>query len=372
MDHGYDTIPEEETPIARTHSAGPPARSRLTPLLTALRGRYLAALTVGYFAVTSVLMALAGGWPTPDKVVIVGLLLAFLVAKPLTFLKDWMPFVFLLAAYEYLRGLVPSLGWTVHVHPLIHADEFLFGRLPTVILQDLLFVADHPTWYDYVFTLTYLLHFTLPLGFALLLWTRNRTSFRRFITALTVLSFAAFLTYLFYPAMPPWLASYDGVIPQLHDVMVRTTDLFKRGPGLPTLYAIMSPNMVAAMPSLHAAYPMMVYLYAVKVFGKKGHLFLPYLLTVWIGIVYTANHWALDVIAGALYAVLAFAGTELLWRRFGHPEHSAVPERASAAPQPATAPNAAATHAPTAVTPASTPAAPTGTLSAPQQAVVEE
>ena len=45
-------------------------------------------LTIGYFAVTSFLMAMAGGWPTPDKVVIVGLVLAFLVAKPLTFLKD--------------------------------------------------------------------------------------------------------------------------------------------------------------------------------------------------------------------------------------------------------------------------------------------
>ncbi|MCJ7797575.1 MAG: phosphatase PAP2 family protein [Thermoleophilia bacterium] len=287
----------------------------MAPLLGALRGRHLALLTIGYFAVTSFLMAMAGGWPTPDKVAIVGLVLAFLVAKPLTFLKDWMPFVILLAAYEYLRGLVPSLGWAVHVQPLIHADEFLFGRLPTVILQDILFVADHPTWYDYVFTLTYLLHFTLPLGFALLLWTRDRSSFHRFITALTVLSFAGFLTYLFYPAMPPWLASYNGIIPPLHDVMVRTTDLFKRGPGLPTLYVIMSPNMVAAMPSLHAAYPMMVYLYAVAVFGKKGHLFLPYVLIVWIGIVYTANHWVIDVIAGALYALVVFLGTELFWRR---------------------------------------------------------
>ena len=86
--------------------------------------------------------------------------------------------------------------------------------------------------------------------------------------------------------------------------------------------------MVAAMPSLHAAYPMMVYLYAVRVFGAKGHLFLPYLLTVWVGIVYTANHWAIDVIAGALYAVVAFAATELLWRRFGGAEAAKEPSDA--------------------------------------------
>ncbi len=299
-------------------------RSRLAPLLDALRGRYLTALTIGYFALTSFLMALAGGWPTPDKVVIVGLLLAFLVAKPLAFLKDWMPFVALFAAYEYLRGLVPSLGWTVNVYPLIRADEFLFGQLPTISLQNILWRPDAPPIYDWVFTLTYLLHFTLPLGFALLLWARDRTSFRKFIVALTVLSFAGFLTYLFYPAMPPWMAASKGLIPPLNDVMARTLEPFFRGPGLPTIYTVMSPNLVAAMPSLHAAYPTMVYLYAVKFFGWRGHLFLPYLLTVWIGVVYTNQHWVIDVIAGALYAFLVFLGAEVLWRR--HERRALAPQ----------------------------------------------
>lgn len=302
-------------PSSSPAGSRPALGSQAARLLGVLRGRYLSALTVGYFAVTSFLMAYAGSWPTPDKVVIVGVLLALLVAKPLTFLKDWVPFVFLFAAYEYLRGLVPSLGWTVHIHPLIRADELLFGRLPTVMLQDVLWRPDRPAWYDYIFTLTYLLHFTLPLGFALLLWVRDRARFRKFIVGLTVLSFAGFFTYLFYPAMPPWMAAYKGIIPPLHDVMARTTDLFKHGNGLPTLYVVMSPNMVAAMPSLHAAYPMMVYLYSVKFFGRKGHLFLPYLLTVWVGVVYTNQHWAIDVIAGALYAGVVFVGTEFLWRR---------------------------------------------------------
>ncbi len=290
-------------------------KSWLGTVLTALRGRYLTALTVGYFAVTSALMAWAGAWPTPDKVAIVALLLALLVAKPLAFLKDWVPFVFLFLAYEYLRGLVPSLGWTVHVDPLIWADELLFGQLPMITLQDLLWVPDRIPWYDWVFTLTYLLHFTLPLRFALLLWMRDRGSFRRFMVALVVLSFAGFLTYLFYPAMPPWMAASQGLIPPVHDVMARTLGPLLDGPGLPTLYFIMSPNLVAAMPSLHAAYPMLVYLYAVRFYGRKGHLFLPYLLTVWVGVVYTNNHWVIDVIVGALYALAAYVVTESVWRR---------------------------------------------------------
>ncbi len=313
---GEEHVEVEKWPAAVSEAGfGSSLRKRFASLRSSLRGRHLTVLTVGYFVVTSLLMIYAGSWPTPDKVVIVGVLLALLVAKPLTFLKDWVPFVFLFAAYEYLRGLVPALGWTPHVHALVEIDTFLFGRLPTVMLQDVLWREAGPTWYDYLFTLVYLLHFTLPLGFALLLWFRDRTQFRRFIVALTILSFAGFFTYLFYPAVPPWLAAYDGVIAPVHDVMARTTDLFKHGGGLPTLYVIMAPNMTAAMPSLHAAYPMMVYLYAVRFYGWKGHLFLPYVLTVWVGVVYTNNHWVIDVIAGALYAVVAFLLTEYLFRR---------------------------------------------------------
>ncbi|MHB1342877.1 MAG: phosphatase PAP2 family protein [Thermoleophilia bacterium] len=279
--------------------------------------RYLTALTAAYFLVTTALMALSGSWPTPDKLMIVGVLFALLLAKPKPFLRDWAPFVILFLAYEYLRGLVPSLGWTVNVHPLIRADEFLFGTLPTLTLQNALYSSAGPRFYDYLVTLVYMAHFSLPLGFALLLWVRDRRDFRRFLTALTMLTFAGFFTYLVYPAMPPWMAADQGLIPPVQDVMGRTISLFDRGPGLPSLYAFMAPNLVAAMPSLHAAYPAMVYLFALKLYGRKANLFLPYPVVVWTGIVYTAQHWVIDVIVGILYALVAFGLAEYV---FAHVE----------------------------------------------------
>lgn len=289
-------------------------KGRLTISPDLLGGHRLTILTVAYFLVTSLLMALSGSWPTPDKFLIVGLVFALLLAKPGPFLRDWSPFVILFLAYEYLRGLVPSLGWTVNVHPLIRGDELLFGGLPTLALQEAFFSPSGPRAYDYVFTLLYMAHFALPLGFGLLLWVRDRGEFRRFLTALTVLTFAAFFTYLLYPAMPPWMAADQGLIPPVQDVMGRTISLFDRGPGLPTLYVFMSPNLVAAMPSLHAAYPAIVYFFALRRFGRKAHFFLPYVLAVWVGIVYTAQHWAIDVLAGLLYAGAAFALSEMVVR----------------------------------------------------------
>jgi hypothetical protein len=123
---------------------------------------------------------------------------------------------------------------------------------------------------------------------------------------------------MFYPAMPPWMAAAKGLIPPVRDIMGRTIHLFAGGPGLlPTLYTFMAPNQVAAMPSLHAAYPALVYLFAVRYFGKKGHIFLLYALTVWIGIVYMAQHWVIDIVVGVLYAYLAFYFVEVFSRRFG-------------------------------------------------------
>lgn len=280
-----------------------------------LEGRSLTALTVVYFAVATALMAVSGSWPTPDKFLIVGLLLALLLARSRAFLRDWSPFVVLFLAYEYLRGLVPALGWTVNVLPLIRGDELLFGGLPTLLLQRVLFSPDGPRFYDYLFTAVYMAHFALPLGFGLLLWVRDRGEFRRFLIGLAVLTYAGFLTYVFYPAMPPWMAADHGLIPAVQDVMGRTISLFDRGPGLPSLYVFMAPNMVAAMPSLHAAYPAFVYLFALRRFAWKAHFFLPYALAVWVGIIYTAQHWAVDVLAGILYAGVAFAIVELVSRR---------------------------------------------------------
>lgn len=281
----------------------------------ALRGRYLPLFTTGYVALATFLMFRRGSWPTPDQFIIVGLLLALLLARPLTYLKDWSPFVVLFLAYEYLRGLAPSLGWSAHVNPLIRADTFLFGSLPTISLQKLLYSPSRPLFYDYIFTAVYFLHFVLPLGFALVLWTRDRAQFRRFMVALIALSFAGFATYILYPAMPPWMAASQGLIPPVHDVMARTLGSLLTGTGLPNLWAFMDPNQVAAMPSLHAAYPALVYLFAVRFFGKRGHVFLPYALVVWVGIIYMAQHWAIDVLVGVLYAVVVLLSTEFLWAR---------------------------------------------------------
>jgi membrane-associated phospholipid phosphatase len=75
------------------------------------------------------------------------------------------------------------------------------------------------------------------------------------------------------------------------------------------------PNPAAALPSLHAAYPWLVLLFAVRFFGKRGWLFLIYNAAVWFSIVYLAQHWVVDIFAGIAWATASFLLVDAFWSR---------------------------------------------------------
>src|SRR4029077_5697891 len=102
------------------------------------------------------------------------------------FLMDWLPFLFLLVSYDYLRGFADDLNPRVNMFDQVHADTALFGVVPSAGLQAL-FLKSTPQWYDVAATAVYFIHFALPLGFATILWLRKRNEFARFVVALTLL-----------------------------------------------------------------------------------------------------------------------------------------------------------------------------------------
>ncbi len=290
-----------------------------------LQGRLLMVFIAAYFLSISAFMLLNGMWFSPDQFIIAGLVLALFVAKPLSFLRDWIPFVFLFLSYEYLRGLAPKLGMGVHIYPMIHVDQFLVGGVLTVNLQNLLYTPGKLHFYDYLFSILYMMHFILLLVFAFFLWMKRRHEYKRFVVSTITLAYAGFITYVLYPAMPPWMASDDGIIPHVTNVVSDTFNSFVQNVHLPSVYQFMDPNPVAAMPSLHAAFPMLVYLFMVDIFGKKARLFIIYPVLVWIAIIYTGNHYIIDTIFGILYAYAAFYAVKYFYKRKERKEGELTP-----------------------------------------------
>lgn len=243
----------------------------------------------------------------PDRYAFVLLLGSLLVKRTRSFILDWLPFLFILLSYDFLRGLAPLLNNRVHFVELIEADKLLFGgQIPTVTLQRILYHPPQLLWFDYLGTIIYFLHFALPLTFAFILWGINKDYFKHFITGLLILSYAAWITYVLYPAAPPWMAAQQNLIPPITKIMDQASRAFPTRIDLPTIYTQFNPNPVAALPSLHAAYPLLIFLFAYQYFKKKAFYFLPYVLAVWFFVVYLGEHYVIDVILGAFYAIVAF------------------------------------------------------------------
>lgn len=242
----------------------------------------------------------------PDRYAFVLLLGSLLVGRTRSFIIDWIPFLFILISYDFLRGFANNLAFRVHILELINADRFLFGEVPTVFLQSHFYKNLSPTLIDYVATIFYFLHFALPLAFGFFLWLDKKDNFRRFVTGILLLSYAGWITYVIFPAAPPWMAAQMGFLNGVHKILDVTLQSFPDRFNLPTIYHNINPNPVAAFPSMHAAYPMLVLLFCIKFFKWKGLLFLPYVLMVWFSIVYLGEHYVVDVISGVLYATLFF------------------------------------------------------------------
>ncbi len=243
----------------------------------------------------------------PDRYAFVLLFVSLFFKKTRGFFLDFLPFLFILISYDFLRGFADTLGQEVHFFELINFDRALFGGiLPTSYLQGLLFNPSNPAWYDYLATILYFLHFALPLSFAFFLWVYNKSYFKKFVTAILILSYAGWITYVIYPAAPPWLAAEKGYIHGISKIMDQTLKAFPERLSVPTIYHNINPNPVAAVPSMHAAYPLLILFFALKFFKKKGYWFLPYVLAVWISIVYLGEHYVIDLVIGAVYALVSY------------------------------------------------------------------
>jgi membrane-associated phospholipid phosphatase len=232
---------------------------------------------------------------------------------------EWAPFIGVLFVYDRLRGVADGLVFPARELPQIHLESALFGNpIPTVWLQTHLWHGgDHLHWWDYAAWLVYLSHFFATLVVAAVLWTWAHDRFARFATMVCVLALTGFATYLLYPAVPPWLAARHGEIGQSnrliaiiwhHVPIAHYGSLFEKGQS----YA----NNVAAMPSLHAAYALLIVLYLWRIVPRRARVLLVlYPPAMAFALVYTGEHYVVDCLAGWAYALATFGAVNLWFER---------------------------------------------------------
>jgi hypothetical protein len=223
---------------------------------------------------------------------------------------EWLPLALVLAVYDLLRGHADGLLFSAWYRPQLEADSFLFGGTdPTVWLEDRLWHGPSDVrWYDYASWAVYVSYFLATYMVAGFLWFFARERFRRYVASVALLAMMAFATFALFPAAPPWLASLEGelgptsrligpISGHIPFVSLSFEELFQRG----WEYS----NPVAAVPSLHAAYTLLVTLFLWPMTRWARPLLALYPLAMAFALVYTAEHYVFDILLGWGYTLVA-------------------------------------------------------------------
>ncbi|MEO8889373.1 MAG: phosphatase PAP2 family protein [Jatrophihabitantaceae bacterium] len=294
------------------------------------RIRFAAAIV--YFAVIGNGLVDSGvptGRKTLTYIIVTGLAITCLGRgwrRMLLIVVDWLPFTLVLMTYDQSRAIADTLGMPVHELDVARAERWLFGaHIPTVWLQQHFYDPATVHWYDAVATVIYSSHFMLTPVLAGIFWIRDRKLWLRYISRVIVLSFAGLATYVVFPEAPPWLASKDGYIGPVTRLSARGWEYLHAGFANRLIEAGQSggSNAVAAMPSLHFAFAVLAAMFVADRFtSRRRYLFALYPIVMALTLVYTGEHYVIDLVFGLLYAAAVHLGLNR-WDRWwaGRTEH---------------------------------------------------
>jgi hypothetical protein len=244
-------------------------------------------------------------------------------------IADWIPFVAFLIFYDWSRGIADTLDVAdrlglsdssgVLVRPQLDGEKWLFGwmtggEIPTLWLQDRLHIPGVVRWYDGVTSLVYVSHFIVPFAVAAGLYAWKRTMWRRYVTRMLTVSFSGVLMFILTPTAPPWMAAKQGLIDEVDRIPNKGWSLLHlKSAGALVKRAWDQGNLVAAIPSLHCAYAMVVAMFfwpMVKRWWLRPLLLIHPLWMVFT-VTYGGEHYIVDALVGWLFVAGSFA----LWRR---------------------------------------------------------
>lgn len=297
------------------------ARSRLLARLSVLRWRAI--------AVTVVVVAFFCSWwvlgppvTRPDQLLwIIVIVLVASVDRALSIpriLLDWLPLFVVLYLYDYTRGWATYLGIPTHYRWALDADRFLFhGTVPSAWLQQHFYDPYAVHWWDRVAALVYLSHFVASLALATALYITSRPRWAAYMRRFLLLTVAGLTTYVFFPAAPPWVAHEKGLLPGVLPIKFRAIASLHLAPTQHWLVVGEAhTNDVAAIPSLHAGFSMLVALVLISYGARPWRRLwiLAYPLAMALEVVYAGDHYVVDVLLGWAYAGLAMVACSA-WER---------------------------------------------------------
>ena len=279
-------------------------------------------LSIAYFLISYFMVGFQG-----DQVVLVftANILFYLNANTRKFLFAYLTFLVYWVIFDYMKAF-PNYNYNpVHIADLYNFEKHIFGiNINGQVLTPNEYLKIHSnSLLDMLSGIFYLCWIPVPFGFGIYLFTKNRRECLYFLISFVTLNILGFIVYYSFPAAPPWYVQEYGFVfhPNMHEGIAGLDrfDQLVHAPIFKGIYTKGS-NVFAAMPSLHSAYPIVVFYYAVRNRMKWAALIFGIVtMGIWFGAVYTSHHYILDVLAGILCATAGIALFNLLnsnWQGF--------------------------------------------------------
>lgn len=242
-------------------------------------------------------------------------LVMILSKRRLSFIKSWVPFLTIILMYEALQGVVGAMVEAGEVVSLYAMDVALWGLNLTGAIQSAL-VSQPMTL---AMTFFYTLHLPLVVFASVYLWHDDKGLFKRYVSAITVTSYLALVTFVFLPTAPPW---YEGAAQNL----LQSADSLFPVQAYQSVMSLIEADKFAALPSLHTAYAVIFLFYMKKRGRRSGLLALTITSGILFSTLYLGQHYAIDLIFGAVYALGSCFITDRMVRPRDHKEGLEIPQ----------------------------------------------
>ncbi|MGH9134580.1 MAG: phosphatase PAP2 family protein [Ilumatobacteraceae bacterium] len=234
---------------------------------------------------------------------------------------DFTLYVLMWLAYEESRGAADRLGMPLQVESVRNLDRILFfGADPNVWMQRRFYDRDVVHWYDVGASIIYYTHFVVPIAVIVVLWIASRREWLRFIKRFATVLLVSCAGFILLPTAPPWMAAggdrqieLDALPPLARPTGRGWTHLGLHGFVHAWEHGRDWANRIAAMPSLHAAYALIVVVFFFPWIRRRWvkALLLLFPVAMAASLVYFAEHYVVDALAGWALVGLAF----LAWGR---------------------------------------------------------
>lgn len=225
-----------------------------------------------------------------------------------------LPFAIFGISYDWMNIVPNYMVNDVDIAGLYEAEKSIFGiSTASGTLTPNEFFAQHTNGVlDFLGGIFYLCWVPVPMLFGICLYYgRKEHAYLHFALVFLFVNFLGFAGYYIHPAAPPWFVAEHGF-----DFILGTggsaagLEAFDRMVGIgifDTIYARNS-NVFAAVPSLHSAYTLVAFIYAVRSKSSLAWKLALGVITlgIWFTAVYTFHHYIIDVLLGISCALLGF------------------------------------------------------------------